>query len=199
MSSYDLTTLADVKRYLDIQGDDSERDALLSALISAASAMAESYTGRKLKARDYSPGAAPEEALLDGNDAQTLALPQYPVVSLDRLEVNDAEIAARASVHGNGYVLDRAAGVITLFGYAFSFGVANVEVTYRAGYETVPADLAQATIEQTAWMFAESTKGQSRLGLMAKEIQGGSIKYQSGALLSRVKDTLNYYKRRVVR
>lgn len=198
VDTYALTTLAAVKSYLKIESVDADRDTLLEALIDAVSGLFETHTFRKLKARDYSPATTPDDAILDGSGGIHLMLGQYPVVSVTTLEVNGTEISVRESVHGYGYVIDKGAGVLRLSGYVFSTGMQNVEVTYRAGYETVPGDIAQACVEQTAWQFGESARGHGNLGLKAKDIRDGQVQYQTGALLSRVKDVLGYYKRRVV-
>ena len=76
VGTYALTSLAKVKAFLGISG--TTNDTLLETLVDRVTALAESYTNRKLKARDYSydPDAAgydADNAILDGNDRNRLS------------------------------------------------------------------------------------------------------------------------------
>lgn len=197
VGAYALTTLANVKAYLHISGDES--DTLLEGLIDAVSALFETYTNRKLAARDYDPDSDPEDALLDGNGELELVLPQYPVNSITEILVNEQEIPASASYSESGWMDDsrlRKAGILRLRNYVFSAGRGNVAVTYNAGYSTIPDDLAQACIEQVAWKFRESSKRE--LGMQSHTLKDGSVTFYPTDLLPAVKKLLEPYRRRAL-
>jgi short subunit dehydrogenase-like uncharacterized protein len=69
-------------------------------------------------------------------------------------------------------------------------------VAYRAGFDSVPADLAQACLEQAAMRFQESGAGQGRLGVSARTLADGSVSYQGQALLPQVTAVLDRYRNR---
>lgn len=194
-----LTSVQAVKNYLGLSSAD--HDALLESLIEAVSAHFAAHTGRALKARDYSPDPAspafdPDNALLDGSGYPELLLPQYPVQGLASLVVDGVPLSPAQTPGQAGWVLDRGAGVVSLVGGVFSRGRHNLAVTYRAGFETVPADLAQACLEQVATRFQESGAGQGRLGVSARTLADGSVSYQGQALLPQVTAVLDRYRNR---
>ena len=192
-----LTTLAQVKEYLAIAS--SDHDDLLERLIEAVSSQFNAYCGRKLRARDYSSQSEddaydPDNALLSGSGYAELLLPQYPVISLSNLWVEEVAVAPAAS--GTGWVLDAGAGVLTLLDRVFPRGRHNVALVYRAGFAAIPPDLAQAAIEQAAIRFQESAAGHGRLGVSARTLSDGSVSYHASALLPQVKAVLDRYRNR---
>lgn len=196
-----LASLEDLKRYLQING--GEQDGLLLSLLEAVSAQFAAHTGRNLTARDYSPDPAspaydPDQAVLHGSGHPDLLLPQYPVVSLASLRVDGQALSPvpLGGQAGAGYLLDRAAGVLSLAAGVFPRGRANVLVAYRAGFTAVPPDLAQAAIEQAAARFQESAAGQGRLGVSARTLADGSLSYAAGPLLPQVAAVLERYRSR---
>jgi hypothetical protein len=194
-----LTNLADLKAYLLISSN--QHDDLMTSLVNAVSALFNAHTGRNLTARDYSPDPQAEHydqanAILDGSGYPELLLPQYPIVALDSLTLDGAILPQAQGSNQWGYVLDVSAGVVSLAGGAFTRGKANVTATYRAGYETIPPDLAQAALEQTAVRFQESAAGGGRLGVAARTLPDGSVSYASTPLLSQVAAVLDRYRNR---
>jgi len=199
LSADALCSLAQVKEYLRISS--SEHDAFLEGLIEAVSARFASYTGRNLTARDYSPDPEdeaydPDNAILSGTGHPELILPQYPVITLSALLLEGRAVAQAQSGGLTGWTLDRAAGVIRLLDQAFPLGAENVQVTYRAGFESVPPDLAQAAVEQSAVSFQESAAGHGRLGISARTLADGSVSYTQKTLLPQVAAVLDRYLRR---
>ncbi|ADK86637.1 hypothetical protein Deba_3284 [Desulfarculus baarsii DSM 2075] len=188
-----LTGLEAVKAYLAKTSDDD--DTLLEGLIEAVSAQFNSFTGRKLRARDYhydptSPAHDPAAAVLAGSGYAELILPQYPVVGISELWLDNALLAPSA------YAVDAAAGVLRRLSGVFGRGVANVRLAYRAGLEVVPADLSQAAVEQTVVRYQQSYAGQGRLGLLARTLADGSVSYRDGELLPQARAVLERYKSR---
>ena len=173
----------------------------MEGLIEAVSAGFMSYTGRKLTARDYSPDPEdqnydPDNAVLSGAGHRELLLPQYPVITLSSLFVDERAVARAVSPYASGWTLDNGAGVLGLMDQAFPIGSHNVKIAYRAGFETVPPDLAQAAVEQSAILFQESSVGHGRLGISARTLADGSVSYSQKTLLPRVAAVLDRYRNR---
>lgn len=185
-----LTGLEQVKAYLDktSTGD----DALLEGLIEAVSAQFNAFTGRKLRARAYgydpaSEDYSPDNAVLDGSGHAELLLPQYPVGGLTSLEIDGVGHAV------NVVNIDHQAGVIRLSSGLFTRGSANVKLAYTAGFDVIPADLAQAAVEQTVVRYQQSYAGQGRLGLAARTVADGTVSFRDGELLPQVRSVLQRY------
>lgn len=160
LDTHALCSLAELKSYMGISAD--TWDDQLEELINAATAQAESHTGRELAARD-------QEWALDGNNETDLVVPQWPLNSISSLEINGVEISARESWQGYGYVIDSEAGMIQLQGYVFTGGLANIEISANAGYATVPADLEQAVVELAAWKAKQSQISDIGQGWLGKQ------------------------------
>ena len=199
VGTYALTSLANLKTYLNISG--TTNNTFMETLVDRATALMEEYTRRNLKARDYSYDSDSDEydkdnAVMDGNDRDVLILPQRPVNSLTTLRVNEQAIDESTGVYVCGWMIDKARGMVRLRCYLFTKGMDNIELAYNAGYSTVPDDLEQACIEQAAWMYKQSPVGQGLLGVSSRSLQDGSINYTTRDILPQVKLVLQDYKQR---
>ena len=199
LSAEALTSLDNLKRYLEISS--SSNDALLESLIEAVSKQFAVYTGRNLTLRSYSPLAEsddydPDNAVLDGSGHAELLLPQYPVDQVTGVTLNGAALSPAQPGGASGWWLDHRAGLVVLKDGLFSRGGGNVLVAYRAGFSPVPADLAQAALEQAAMRFQESSAGHGRLGVAARTLADGSLSYSQKALLPQVREVLDRYRNR---
>ena len=83
--------------------------------------------------------------------------------------------------------------MIRLASGVFSRGLANVKLAYTAGFEVIPADLAQAAVEQSVVRFQQSFAGQGRLGLAARTVADGTVSFRDGELLPQVRAVLERY------
>jgi hypothetical protein len=138
-SPYDLTDLADLKAWLDVQSNDD--DALLGSLITQLSRTILSHCDRA------SIVPALHEETRDGGDEDAIVLRQWPVTAIQSLSINGTAIrAASALVPGGartpGYVLESPGRAppgrmqkLSLRGLRFLPGVQNVSVAYQAGYQ----------------------------------------------------------------
>jgi len=199
LSANALTSLAAVKAYLGL-GDDAH-DNLLESLIEAVSAQFMAHTGRHLAARDYSPDPAnpayaPDHALLDGSGYAEQLLPQYPVRGVSQLLLDGILLPPALGPGQAGYLVDAAAGVLSLTQGVFTRGRHNLAISYRAGFDQIPAELFQACLEQVVVRFQESAAGQGRLGVSARTLPDGSVSYASAPLLPQVAAVLDRYRGR---
>lgn len=156
MASLDWSS--QIAAYLNLGTDTlGTRGALLAAIGSAVQAAVEARIGRRFEAQNYSE-------TYDGNGRRTLYLRWDPVVSVTTVTIN-------SGVWTDYVVRD---GAITLkYGSVFSEGIGNVEIDYRAGYETPPDALVQAVVYWSAAIF----KDRDRIGISSSGAGGQSTSY----------------------
>lgn len=159
MTKGDLTTLADVKAWLG-RGD-TNSDALLAALITRASRAVCSYLQRPI----LLPRSITE--IRGGTGTNTLLLREWPVLSVASLTIDGIAIP-QASTQQPGWTLEGWSGAppgrpqaLSLrggsFGSPLGRNVANVEVTYQAGYQitaepqTVSEGIAEVLAPYGEW------------------------------------------------
>jgi uncharacterized phiE125 gp8 family phage protein len=178
----DLVTLADVKSYGGITT--AEGDALLKRLITAASVAAEMYFGRSVLSASYT-------AVMDGNGAALLQLPQYPITAVSSLKIDNVAKVASTS-YGDGGYLFRGREIFFRDGTRFTRAIGNVEVAYTAGYATIPSDLSQAICE----VVVTNYKTKDSLGWSSKSLAGEtiSINLSLKAYSERCLEVLNDYR-----
>lgn len=140
MAAQDLTTLVKVKQNLGIKDTDVGGDATLSWLITALSTWMLRALGRNLL-------QAPYTDLINGDNTFSVTLAEQPVVSVvdpNGVYIDGGAIPKRPTVLDTGWVLVN--GRVHLVGYTFTRGVANVTISYTAGYATIPEDIEQAVV-----------------------------------------------------
>lgn len=142
MADQDLTTLAKVKEYLELDSSDTTYDTLLSHLITAASDFIQSYCNRWFNEKSYSK----EE--YDGTGDSRLNLKQYPVSSSSSftLEKNQAVDNSDnwTTYDGKDYWIHYDEGIVELYADIFTKAPRKYRVSYTAGYSSVPVDLEWA-------------------------------------------------------
>lgn len=154
--SYALCSLADVKESLGISSGDTSRDNLIIRKINQATAMIESYTGRRFALTTYTN----EE--YDATQTNQLILKQRPVVSFTAYGRRDTSLNEDDfdSIDTNLYFVDNNAGVIDGL-FNSSGGWNKWRVTYTAGYATIPADIAEAAASLAAYLVENPVSGGS--------------------------------------
>jgi hypothetical protein len=197
----DLTTLADVRAWLSTgsQAMPPTDDLLLQRLITAASQFIQTWLSRSIASQDY-------YEVRDGTGGRTLQFGAFPVTSVLEVVVDAITIQPVApfipappgqaavwqpstfTVGPAGYLFTPTQ--ITLHGYFFSRRPQNVQLTYTAGYRTVPSDVAQACIELTALRYRERT----RIGEVSKHLGTETITYSQRDMPADVMTVLTKYK-----
>ena len=143
---------------------------LLAEIGDAVQAAIEQRTGRHMDAQDHTD-------VLDGNGRRTLYLPWDPVLSVSELLVNGSAVDVADPLvptypPATVAIRDRC-GLTYTNGAVFPCGVANVEVTYRAGYEIPPADLVQAGVRWGASIF----RARDRVGMTSTGAAGQTTSF----------------------
>jgi len=164
MAFGDLCQLSDVTAWLQTGQNPfpATDDVLLARLISAASQFIQSWLQRQIAVSDWIE-------IRDGNGGQRLSFANTPVTGVLSLSIDGLAIppAPPDGAFGAGYVFSPTE--LALRGYVFSRRAQNVVVTYTAGYQTVPPDIAQACIELVAQRYRE----RSRTGEVSKALMSG--------------------------
>lgn len=150
MPAGDLCSTSDVKAFSQIAG--SQGDTEIAYLVTAVSAWVKTYTNRDFVSKSYSE-------IRDGNGTAELFVRNGPVTAVSSLTIDGTTISAQSADQQPGYFIEDTGDVIALFGYRFCRGRKNVRVTYTAGSNTIPADLAQAVIEIVAAAYKRGPRG----------------------------------------
>lgn len=175
----DLTTLNNVKAWLNLTVSTS--DALLTRLISAVSAWVQTYIGRQIASQNYTE-------VRNGSGGEQLFFANYPVTAVSAVTVDGVAIPPQPSFGQAGYSFT--GKLLTLTGYKFNRGLANVALTYTAGYAATPLDLEQATIELIALAFKE----RAHIGEDSAVFQGQTVTF-SKIVPPHTKDVLDKWRR----
>ena len=179
----DLTTLADVKLWLNIST--STDDALLTRLITAASRFIETWSNRSFS------GVASFTETRNGSGLYRLMLANYPVTAVASVTVNTVLIPLASSSVASGYFWD-SVGNIYLSGYLFTRALQNVSITYSAGFTSVPMEIAQACIDLVSIRYKE----RGRIGEASKSLGGNeTVSFIVKDMPDNMKTILQNYKK----
>ena len=175
----DLCTLADVKAYLaNMQG--TADDALLQQIITA---VGEDFLRRT--GRDTISQQLPFVETYDGTGGVRQFTRNYPIVLVSSVSVNGSSISPSTGYGSNGYTVDGNRKSIVLPGYGywnrpcgFPRGVQNVQISYQAGYGSVPPDLQRAAV-QTVAAWYDRRRHVDESSIQAGAQVGGQTMYRS--------------------
>jgi hypothetical protein len=186
MAFGDLTTLGDVKAWLQTGQDafPGTDDVLLARLITAASQFIQTWLSRQIAPTDW-------QEVRDGSGGQRLAFANFPVSAVLSLSIDGLQIPAAPADggYGPGYVFSPTE--LALRGYVFTRRAQNVIVTYTAGYDITPPDIAQAAIELVCQRYRERT----RIGEVSRALGGGeTVTYSQQDMSEDVKLLLSQYR-----
>lgn len=176
-----LTTLQKLKQYLGITT--SNDDALLTELVASANAFVLSYIGRDIEAKDY-------VEKYNGTGSVGITLDNDPIISIAAVAVDGRSVPVSTGHDVPGYFF--VDSQLVLRGSVFTRGKRNVDVSYRAGFDTVPADIMQAANYVAAQMY----KRRDRIGVSSKTIGQETISYDAADLDTKSRGILNQYKKR---
>jgi len=184
MASGDLTTLADVKAWLQIGQNafPATDDALLTRLITAASQFIQTWLNRQIAEANYLE-------LRDGTGGHRLQFGTFPVSNVLSLTIDDQMIPAAQSSWDAGYTFSPTQ--LAVRGYTFTRRPQNVSMTYTAGYAATPPEIAQACIELVALRYRERT----RIGEVSKALGGGeTVAYSQKDMSDATKTLIQQYR-----
>ena len=160
-----ITDLTSLSKLEDFIGDiPAANETFASRLITGVSRQIESYCKRK-----FGSHLVTSELHSHGGLTDSLVLRDYPVVSISEVKIGGTvQLAATYLLEADDGLLRRRDGDAAI---AWPRGTSNIQVTYTAGFATIPADLEQAATIQVAYAYAQSKPGSNRLGLQSTDLQ----------------------------
>lgn len=196
-----LITLEKLKAKLGIT--DTSQDTELQEEIDTISEMIEQITGRTFGSTVYT-----DEKYI-GTDTTYLTLKNYPIVSIEKIEIDDLEI--------DDYELlekDKNSGRVyrekLWKRYAYENpinntpngselrNVKNVSVSYTAGYTTIPLAVQKITLQECVRAYkCEDVKGNVsswKLGNASESYKGGDVDESTGFLMKNYNYLINNYR-----
>ena len=129
-----LVTLSELKTFLGIT-DDSQ-DTVLQIYVDSANVFVKKYCERDLEETSYL------REQYDGSGTAELVLRQYPLISVEGVWVEGDELdeSTDNTDQDGWYIYKEETGILRHRLY-WDRARGNIEVSYTAGYETVPSDL----------------------------------------------------------
>jgi hypothetical protein len=162
-SSYDLTTLTNVKQDLGITG--TANDPALKRYISAVSGNVANYCNRVFAVETIEDRFLRSSSFTDVTDL--LQLSRCPVVEIASVTVDDAPLIAEQD-----YILNASVGQLIRIdagGRQCLWHGRTIVVSYDAGFETIPPDLEDAVIRVVTTRYR--AKGRD-LSIRQESVQG---------------------------
>lgn len=137
-----LVTWADTKTRLELE-DSDQADA--EFFINSISERVENMIGYLIPEDDYT-------RYLEGYGDDKIVLPEFPVNTVTSLYLDANRVfGSSTGIDASKYHIDLKSGIITLFEDETPVGVGVIKAVYNAGFDTIPADLQQATFETVDW------------------------------------------------
>lgn len=188
-----LCALADVKTYLGITN--TNQDAVITSLITNASAMIESYCNRVFASANYAETR-------NGTGGYRMYAANAPITAVSAVTVDGISIPAAPAPSGNGlgygFVFDsdliyiRPGVPYSGQPTAFNKGIQNVTLAYTAGFTTIPSDVNQACVE----LVADKLAKQSRIDKKSETLgQQQTVSFDLSDMPPRVKTALAQWRR----
>jgi hypothetical protein len=203
-NTIDLTTIWDVKAWLQIPLSNTDDDGIIQELISGFSQYVLNRTG----VASFNSIQTYIETY-DGNNNSRLFLRNFPIISLTKVQVGSYSVPLSTSITTPGIFIDQLGRSIAfrnsgfgfmvptgIYPYAFIGGTGNIQVTYQAGYQQVPYDLAEACMKAVAIYYRRKDWIDLDSKALASSGGGsGNTKYRSWALPSEIERVLTFYQR----
>lgn len=192
----DLTTVAAVQQWKQIAGTSGPASgaeaAELQLLITAVSAWITNYCSRNFV------GVVAYSETRHGNGRDSMPLAEQPLVSITSLTIdNGAPIAQQSAPGQSGWFIPPRSGklgsnLVALKGYCFNRGRYNVQISYTAGWATVPVDVAQACIEIVT---AAYKRGARDPALASQAVENQTTAFSQAAITPAAMAMLNPYRK----
>jgi len=210
-SSYDLTTLDNIKDDLAIPNTDTSSDATLARFITEQSALVAQYCNRVFPIETVQdviyPDRDPYPYQVTGMLSE-VQLSRWPVVSVTSVTDTVAVNFANTLVEGTDYVLDAARGWLTKIdpntGYPTGWSPDQYTIQYTAGYftpgtDSPPADLEMAVLRLVTARFKARgrdpfLKSQGEPNIGTEQYWVGAMPGQTGAFPPDIAAALEKYR-----
>jgi hypothetical protein len=210
-SSYDLTTLENIKDDLAIPDTDTSSDATLARFITEQSALVAQYCNRVFPIETMQdviyPDRDPYPYQVTGMLSE-LMLSRWPVVSVASVTDTVAVNVSNTLVAGTDFVIDAARGWLTKTdpntGYPTGWSPDQYTIQYTAGYftpgtDSPPADLEMAVLRLVTARFKARgrdpfLKSQGEPNIGTEQYWVGAMPGQTGAFPPDIAAALEKYR-----
>lgn len=187
MATGDLTTVQNLKAWMNLPATVSNDDPTLTRLVSAASQFVLTYLRRQIAVASYTD-------VRNGNDQYEMVLHNWPVTSVSSVTIYGTVIPPAPAMVANqpptiGYLYDDQ--TVYLYGRCFDRGVQNVQIAYSAGYASTPLEIEQAVIELIALKYSD----RNHFGQASKSINGEVVSFITADMPRGVATILQSYKK----
>jgi hypothetical protein len=182
MAAGDLTTLDNVKSWLSPPLTTTADDTLLTGLITATSQFIQTWLNRQIATTAY-------VETRDGNGGERMAFANSPVTAVSSVTIDGLAIAPASDAVTRGYVFSPT--MLYLQGWRFTPGFQNVVVSYNAGYESTPPEIAQACVELVCLRYKE----RDRIGQVSKNLAGEVVAFTQKDMPADVQTLIDQYRR----
>lgn len=192
-----ITTVALVKSFL--HKTDATDDTLLGSIVDWVIGWVENtFCNRTFDSTVYTAQK------YDGDGSRSLILRQYPIISIAQIDIDGSTLDSTAYYDPTNYAdgIYADLGIVKRVDYGIWIkGFQHIEVTYTAGYATIPEDLELCATKIAADIFNETkTAAQGQAGpIKAEKIGQYSITYaglENGVVPLKYKMVLIKYRRR---
>jgi hypothetical protein len=179
-----LCLVSEVKNYLGITTIDSTEDALIETLIDGVSKLFEMYCGTVFEATEYTE-------FYDGDGTSCLFPYNYPITSISGIwDDMSWEWGDNTKIEATNYRIKNS-NTIILRDIVFYDYEQNIKIIYTAGYITIPADIKQACVEETARKY----KGKEHIDMVSLSFGTESTTKYINDLLPTTKTVLSKYRK----
>lgn len=221
----DLTTLDNVKAWLNLPGTNTTSDLLLTQLITQASLFIMNRTGIGAPASGGTPINSPFTSIIsvnewyDGSGTNRQFVRTPPIQSVTAVTINGTNVPAFTTPNSWGFAVDDGGASIAMLGGGafrsisvmpggawggggfaggpfFGSGIHNVNIQYNAGYAITPYDLTQACTELVGYTVRKRQWIGQRSQAMAQA--GGSTSYVSWDIAPQVEMIIRSYTRKAL-
>ncbi len=182
MADGDLCTVSQVKHLLPINKSVTTDDPLIQRLITSASETMRNEIGDVIN-------SVTRSEVYDGTGTGKLLFRHQPVMGVASVAIGPPSANRVALTENVDFVFTKY-GIQSL-GRSFPKGVANIAVTYTAGYVAIPADIAEKTAKVAALRYKEA----ERLGQSSKTLAGETITFDTKDFPADVMATIQQYLR----
>ena len=179
----DLTTYDAVAAWLGTKS--TADDGVIARLITSQSRRVEAWCGRTFGLGTYIER-------VDGTGGPGLSLAQFPIVGVASVVcLASGQLPSAGEVLDPGDYLSDETGITRTDGGVFCAGCGNIQVTYTAGFATIPEDVADAVIDLVARKF----RARGRIGVRSESLNGQNTSYDLTGMPDEVASVLAPYKR----
>jgi hypothetical protein len=184
----ELCSAAALKELMGVAAGETYDDAKLLAQIRIASAQIAAYCGR-----EFTSGEHTER--YDGDGSPTLRLRHTPILEVLALRINGIAVPAGEALVYRNWIKLAGSGYdarLRASGRIFPYGLQNIEVAYRAGYEKIPAAISHACMLQA--MHLMNTAAKQGLVSETSQAPGVTIAYGQHQLAPAVRAVCNQWR-----